>query len=229
MLSIYHQRNNLARLTEIHHSKAPSPGTNPELIAVIGCKNRDGIMRQTGICHRIMNKVHAAWSQGIETSLYSSYPQGSVGCRIHGIDCVGRDAAWVGGVVTVEFQIQLTWSQLDNTTCLGTYPYLSVLREKTVDKVAAQRIHSRSSVPMFYLSGIIIEDIYATERSYQKFVIWRNGKARHYFVLERMVGSRAMEFLLCTIKQSAIRTHPYLTMIINKRPPIPTFERREQG
>ena len=40
---------------------------------------------------------------------------------------VGRDAAWVGGVVTVEFQIQLTWSQLDNTTCLGTYPYLSVL------------------------------------------------------------------------------------------------------
>ena len=29
--------------------------------------DRDGIMRQTGICHRIMNKVHAAWSQGIET------------------------------------------------------------------------------------------------------------------------------------------------------------------
>ena len=127
MLCIYHQRNNLARLLEIHHCKARTPGTNPELIAVIGCKNRDGIMRQTGICHRIMNKVHAAWSQGIETSLYSSYPQGSVGCRIHGIDCVGRDAAWVGGVVTVECQIQLTWSQLDNTTRLGTYPYLSVL------------------------------------------------------------------------------------------------------
>ena len=82
---------------------------------------------------------------------------------------------------------------------------------------------------MFYFSGLIIEDIYATERSYQKFVIWRNSKARHYFVLERMVGSRTMEFLLATIKQSAIRTHPYLTMIINKRPPIPTFERREQG
>ena len=127
MLCIYHQRNNLARLLEIHHCKARTPGTNPELIAVIGCKNRDGIMRQTGICHRIMNKVHAAWSQGIETSLYGSYPQGSVSCRIHGIDCVGRDAAWVGGVVTVECQIQLTWSQLDNTTRLGTYPYLSVL------------------------------------------------------------------------------------------------------
>ena len=170
-------------------------------------------MRQTGICHRIMNKVHAAWSQGIEASLYGSYPQGSVGCRIHGIDSIRRDTARVGGVVTVEFQIQLTWSQLGNTTRLRAYPYLSVLREKTVDKVAAQRIHSRSSVPMFYLSGLIIEDIYATERSYQKFVIWRNGKARHYFVLERMVVSRAMEFLLCTIKQSAIRTHPYLAMI----------------
>ena len=36
-------------------------------------------------------------------------------------------------------------------------------------------------------SGLIIEDIYATERSYQKFVIWRNSKARHYFVLDRMV------------------------------------------
>lgn len=127
MLSIYHQRNNLVRLTEIHHSKAPSPGTNPELIAVIGCKNRDGIMRQTGICHRIMNKVHAAWSQGIETSLYGSYPQGSVGCRIHGIDSIRRDTARVGGVVTVEFQIQLTWSQLGNTTRLRAYPYLSVL------------------------------------------------------------------------------------------------------
>ena len=80
---------------------------------------------------------------------------------------------------------------------------------------------------MFYLSGLIIEDIYATERSYQKFVIWRNGKARHYFVLERMVGSRAMEFLLATIKQSAIRTHPYLAMIRDDGTAIPAFERRE--
>jgi len=127
MLCIYHQRNNLARLTEIHHSKTPSPGTNPELIAVIGCKNRDGIMRQTGICHRIMNKVPAAWSQSIEASLYCSYPQGSVGCRIHGIDSIRRDTARGGGVVTVEFQIQLTWSQFDNTTRLRAYPYLSVL------------------------------------------------------------------------------------------------------
>ena len=117
MLCIDHQRNNLARLTEIHHSEAPSPGTNPELIAVISCKNRHGIMRQTGICHRIMNKVLAAWCQGIETSLYRSYPQGSIGCRIHGIDGVGRDAARIGWVVTVEFQIQLTWSQFGNTTC----------------------------------------------------------------------------------------------------------------
>ena len=36
-------------------------------------------------------------------------------------------------------------------------------------------------------------------------------------VLERMVSSRAMEFLLCTIKQSAIRTHPYLADDIKHR------------
>ena len=115
--------------------------------------------------------------------------------------------------MAIEFQLQLAWSQLGNATGFSTHPYLSVIREQTVHKVTAQWIHRTVTIPMLNIPSLIIYDIHTTESSHQKFIIWRDGKVRHYFVLERMVGSRAMEFLLATIKQSAIRTHPYLAMI----------------
>ena len=74
MLGIYHKRNDPARLLEIHHSNARTPGAYPQISPVIGSKRGNTVVGQTGICHRIMGKVPAARSQSIESALYGSYP-----------------------------------------------------------------------------------------------------------------------------------------------------------
>ena len=174
-----------------------------------------------------MNKVLATRSQRVKSAFHGSYPQRTIGCRIHGIDSIRRDTARGGGVVTVEFQIQLTWSQLDNTTCLRTYPYLSVFGKETIHEVTAQRINRRRTIPMLNLASLVIDDVHATERTHQEFIIRSDSKTRHHFVLERMVVSRAMILLLGAIEETTVGGDPDFTMIRDDCTGIASIERWE--
>ena len=227
--SIHHKRRNLARLLEVHHGKARTPGSYPEVATVVGGKSRHAVMRQTGIGNGIMNKVLATRSQRVESALHGSYPQRTIGCRIHGIDGIGRKTSRVRGIMAIEFELQLAGSQLGNATRFGGNPNLSVLGKQTVHEVTAQRIDGTIAVPMFYLARFFIEDIHTAECSHQEFIIRRDGKARHHLVLKRVVGSRAMILLLGAIKQAAIGGKPDFSVIRDDIASIAIFQQSKQG
>ena len=229
MLGIHHKRNNLARLLKVHHGKARTPGSYPEVTTVVGGKGRYTVVRQPGVCRCIMSKALAVRSQRVKSAFHGAYPQGAIRCCIHGIDGIGRKTPWIRSIMAIEFELQLAGSQLGDTTRFGGNPNLSVLGKQTVHEVTAQRIDGRSTVPMLYLARFIIEDIHTAECSHQEFIIRRDGKARHHLVLKRVVGSRAMILLLGTIEQAAIGGKPDFSVIRDDIASIAIFQRSKQG
>ena len=183
MLGIYHKRNDPARLLEIHHSNARTPGAYPQIPPVIGSKRGNTVVGQTGICHRIMGKVPAARSQSIESALYGSYPQGAIRGCIHCIHRIRRKTGWIRCIVLEKFQLQLAWCQLGDTTRFGTYPDLSILRQQAVYKVATQRIYT-ATIPMLDRTSLIIYNIHTTEGTHQELIILCDGKTRYHLMLE---------------------------------------------
>ena len=183
MLGIYHKRNDPARLLEIHHCNARTPGAYPQIPPVIGSKRGNTVVGQTGICHRIMGKVPAARSQSIESALYGSYPQGAIRGCIHRIHRIRRKTGWIRCIVLEKFQLQLAWCQLGDTTRFGTYPDLSILSQQAVYKVATQRIHT-ATIPMLDRTSLIIYNIHTTEGTHQELIILCDGKTRYHLMLE---------------------------------------------
>ena len=227
MPGIYHKRNNPARLLEIHHSNARTPGAYPQITTVIGSKRGNTVVGQTGICHRIMSKVPAVRSQRIESTLYGSYPQGAIRCCIHRIHGIRRKTGRIRSFVLEKLQLQLTWCQLGDATCFGAYPDLSILGQQAVYKVATQRIHT-AAIPMLNRTSLIIYNIHTTEGTHQKLIILCDGKTRYHLMLERMIGCRTVEFLLGAVKQATGGSQPDFSMIRDDGSCISVIELRKQ-
>ena len=174
-----------------------------------------------------MNKALATRSQRVKSTFHGSYPQRTIGCCIHGIDGIGRKTSRVRGIMAIEFELQLAGSQLGDTTRLRAHPYLSVLGKETVHEVTTQRINCRRTIPVLNPASFVIDDVHATERTNQEFIIRSDSKTRHHFVLERMVSSRAMILLLGAIEETTVGGNPDFTMIRDDCTGIASIERWE--
>ena len=58
LVSIAHQETGeFARLAQWHHGNAPTPGTYPKVAMTIGSEGGHAVVRQTGVCHRIVSET----------------------------------------------------------------------------------------------------------------------------------------------------------------------------
>ena len=135
----------------------------------------------------------------MQSSLHDTDPEGAIGSREHGIDRIAGDTARIAWVVLVELQLQEAWHQLGDASRLRAHPYLSVLGIEAIHEVAAQWTDRTIAVPVLDVARLVVEDIHATERTYQEFVVWRHRQTSNHLVLQGVVGRRAVVLLLGAI------------------------------